>query len=81
MRRAIAVLLVTAAALGSAAAAQGDGTVRKFDPVKMTIVLDDGKTYRLPQEMDVSDLEEGKEVIFNYESAGEVNQITDMVIQ
>lgn len=81
MRRIIAVLLFTAASLTGAAAVQGDGTVKQFDAEKMTIVLNDGKTYRLPQEMDVSDLQEGTEVIFNYEARDGVNQITDMVIQ
>ena len=81
MRRVLAALLVTAATLGSAAAADGDGTVKKFDPAKMTIVLEDGKTYKLPPEMDVSDLQEGKEVIFSYEAKNGVNQITDMLIQ
>jgi hypothetical protein len=47
----------------------------------MTIVLDDGKTYKLPPEMDMSGIAEGVEVIIAYEAKDGVNQITDMLIQ
>ena len=47
----------------------------------MTIVLDDGKTYKLPAEMDTSGIAEGVDVVIAYDSKDGVNQITDMLIQ
>jgi hypothetical protein len=81
MRKTAAALIVMFAMVGMAAAEEADGTIQKVDPQTMTIVLDDGKTYRLPAEMDISALAEGVEVTIAYDVNGDVNQITDMVIQ
>jgi outer membrane lipoprotein SlyB len=81
MRKVLAALLASFAIAGAAVAADADGTVTKVDPQQMTIVLDDGKTYKLPPEMDMSGIAEGVEVIIAYEAKDGVNQITDMLIQ
>lgn len=80
-----ALMLVTASAhaadTGGSLAADTEGEVRQVDPDEMTITLDDGKTYKLPAEMDVSVIVEGITVIIAYDSRHGVNQITDMLIQ
>lgn len=81
MRRVVAAIVASFAIAGAAAAADADGKITKIDPEKMTIVLDDGKTYRLPPEMDMSAIAEGVEVIIAYEARDGVNQITDMLLQ
>lgn len=81
MRRVIATLVASFAFAAAAVAADADGTVTRVDPEQMTIVLDDGKTYRLPPEMDMSAIAEGAEVIIAYEAKDGINQITDMLIQ
>jgi outer membrane lipoprotein SlyB len=70
-------MLMTAGAL----AADTEGEVRQVNPEDMTITLDDGKTYKLPAEMDVTAIAEGATVIIAYDSRDGVNQITDMLIQ
>ncbi len=78
MRRTIAtagaLMLMTAGAL----AADTDGEIKQIDAEAMTITLDDGKTYKLPAEMDVSTIEEGAVVIIRYDIRDGVNQIIDM---
>jgi Cu/Ag efflux protein CusF len=74
-----ALVLMTASAL--AAEAIVDGKIKQFDADAMTITLDDGKTYRLPAEMDISTIEEGMVVAIRYDSRDGVNQIMDMDLQ
>lgn len=81
MRKVLAALVASLAITATAVAADADGKVTKVDPEQMTIVLDDGKTYKLPDEMDMSVIAEGVEVIIAYEPKDGVNQITDMLIQ
>jgi outer membrane lipoprotein SlyB len=81
MRKVLAALVASFAIAGAAVAADADGTITRVDPEQMTIVLDDGKTYKLPPEMDMSEIVEGVEVIIAYEAKDGVNQITDMLIQ
>lgn len=81
MRKVLAALATSLAIIGAAVAGDADGKITKVDAEKMTIVLDDGKTYRLPAEMDMSAITEGVEVIIAYEAKDGVNQITDMLIQ
>ena len=81
MRTFIATLFAAVVAVGPALAADADGTVQKVDPAEMTIQLDDGKTYKLPPEMDITAVEEGAEVFIAYDERDGVNQITDMLIQ
>ena len=72
-----ALMLMSAGAL----AADTEGEIKQVDLDALTIVLDDGKTYRLPPEMDMSVIAEGITVIIAYDSRDGVNQITDMLIQ
>ena len=81
MRKVLAALVASLAITAAAAAGDADGKIKSVDAEKMTIVLDDGKTYRLPAEMDMSAIAEGVEVIIAYEAKDGVNQITDMLIQ
>lgn len=79
MRTFIATLFAASLAAGTAFAAEADGTVQKVDPAEMTIQLDDGQTYKLPPEMDITAVEEGVEVVIAYDEGDDgVNQITDM---
>lgn len=58
-----------------------EGKVQRVNAEAMTVVLDDGKTYRLPPEMDMTVIEEGIEIIVAYDvGADGTNQITDMEI-
>ena len=81
MRTIIAAAGVLAFMTAAALAADTEGEIKQVDVEKMTITLDDGKTYRLPSEMDMSVLAEGVSVIIAYDSRDGVNQITDMLLQ
>jgi hypothetical protein len=72
-----ALMLMSAGAL----AAVTEGEIRQVDLDALTIVLDDGKTYRLPPEIDMSVIAEGITVTIDYEARDGVNQIMDMFIQ
>lgn len=71
-----ALMLMTAGAL--AAEADTDGEIKQFDADAMTITLDDGKTYKLPAEVDLSAITEGVMVVIRYDSRDGANQIIDM---
>lgn len=82
MRRTIAAAgALTLMMLGAAFAADTEGEIKQVDVDTMTITLDDGKTYRLPAEMDMSAISEGITVIIAYDARDGVNQITDLLIQ
>ena len=72
---ALAALLMLSA---YAMAAEAEGHIKKVDRDKMIITLDDGKSYKLPGEFDVSSLKEGMEVLLAYDEVGGENLITDM---
>jgi Cu/Ag efflux protein CusF len=78
MRTLLAAIVATFA-LGSAAfAAEAEGQIKKIDTDKLTITLDNGKSYKLPGEFDISSLKEGMEVLIAYDQVGGENLITDM---
>jgi outer membrane lipoprotein SlyB len=81
MRKLFACVVALTGMTFAAYAADADGKITKIDAEQMTIVLDDGKTYQLPAEMDMSSIAEGAEVIIAYDPKDGVNQITDMLIQ
>ena len=56
-----------------------EGTIRQIDWDALTITLSDGRTYRLPGEIDMDALSVGMTVVVAYEEAGGENRITDMV--
>lgn len=78
MRRTIAAAAALIMMTATAMAADTEGEIKQVDADAMTIVLDDGKTYKLPAEMDVSTIEEGVVVVISYDSRDGVNQIIDM---
>ena len=71
---AIAILALSTAAF----AAEAEGHIKKIDTEKLTITLDNGKSYKLPGEFDVDSLKEGMEVLIAYDQIGGENLITDM---
>lgn len=64
-----------------ALAADAEGQITSVDQESMTITLQDGSTYKLPSEMDISALSDGMEVVVAYRvnDDGE-KQITDMLL-
>lgn len=80
MRIAHALFALLLLAAAPALAADVEGTIASVDQEQMTITLESGDTFRLPAEIDMSTVAEGKEVVIAYqENADGVNQITDMV--
>ena len=63
----------------SVIAATAEGTIQQIDWEALTITLSDGRTYRLPGEIDMDALSVGMTVVVAYEAAGGENRITDMV--
>ncbi|MBO6899914.1 MAG: DUF1344 domain-containing protein [Rhizobiaceae bacterium] len=80
MRRLIAAAGALMMMVSGAFAANTEGEIKQLNTDEMTITLDDGKTYKLPAEMDVSVLTEGVVVAIAYDSRDGVNQITDMFL-
>jgi len=69
-----AVMMISSAAF----AAEAEGKIKVIDREKLTITLDNGKSYKLPGEFDVDALEEGMDVLLAYDQVNGVNMITDM---
>lgn len=78
MRTLIAAVVATLMLSGTAFAAEVEGQIKKIDLDHLTITLDNGKSYKLPGEVDVSTLKEGMEIVLAYDEIGGVNLITDM---
>lgn len=78
MRIAIAALGLLGLTMSAALAAQADGTIESVDATALTITLDDGKTYKLPPEIDMDGIKVGISVVIAYDKVGGQNQITDM---
>ena len=76
------LLAATFAALmlsGTAAlAAEAEGHIKKIDTDNLTITLDNGKSYKLPGEFDLSAIKEGMEILIAYDQIGGENLITDI---
>jgi hypothetical protein len=64
----------------AAFAAEVEGQIKAIDRDNLTITLDDGKSYKLPGELDVDYLKEGMNVLFAYDQIGGENLITDMAL-
>lgn len=79
MRIAAAILALFLSAF-PALAADTEGTIKAIDSDKMTITLDDGQTYKLPAEVDLSEISTGMDVVIAFRVEGDVKQITDMVL-
>lgn len=63
----------------SVVAVTAEGTIRQIDVEALTITLSDGRTYKLPGEIDMDALSVGMTVVVAYEEANGENRITDMV--
>jgi len=61
-----------------AMAAEAEGHIKKVDRDKMTITLDDGKSYKLPGETDMDGIKEGMDVVLAYDKVDGENLVTDM---
>lgn len=69
-----AVIMISSAAY----AAEAEGKIKAIDREKLTITLENGKSYKLPGEFDVDALQEGMDVLLAYDQVNGVNMITDM---
>lgn len=78
MRTLLAAAMALLALSTAGFAAEAEGQIKKIDTEKLTITLDDGKSYKLPGEFDVDSLKEGMEVLIAYDQIGGENLITDM---
>lgn len=80
MRTAIALLALVLTS-APVLAADTEGTITSVDIETMTITLQDGSSYRLPAEIDMSAVADGMEVVIAYRvnESGE-KQITDMLL-
>lgn len=80
MRTAIALLALVLTS-APVLAADTEGTITSVDIETMTITLEDGSSYRLPAEIDMSAVADGMEVVIAYRvnESGE-KQITDMLL-
>ncbi|WP_157014966.1 DUF1344 domain-containing protein [Mesorhizobium xinjiangense] len=65
---------------GPALAETTDGVIQTVDAEKLTITLEDGKTYKLPGEIDMLAIKEGLEILIAYDEINGVNLITDMEV-
>jgi Cu/Ag efflux protein CusF len=61
-----------------AMAAEAEGHIKKVDREKMTITLDDGKSYKLPGETDMDGIKEGMDIVLAYDKVDGENLVTDM---
>jgi Cu/Ag efflux protein CusF len=80
MRTLIAAIIATTALSGAAFAAEAEGHIKKIDADNQTITLDNGKSYKLPGEFDMSSIKEGMEILIAYDKIGGENLITDMEV-
>jgi len=81
MRIILAATVSLFLAVLGAYAESAEGKIRKIDADAMTVVLDNGKTYKLPPEMDMSALAVGTDILIAYDVGKDgVNQITDMEV-
>lgn len=78
MRRVIVTLAAFLALSSASLAAEAEGHITSIDRDKLTITLDDGKSYKLPGEFDIDAIKEGMEILLAYDQIDGQNLITDM---
>jgi hypothetical protein len=81
MRSVLIALLGLFAATSLAFAGQDEGKITKIDADNMVIQLEDGKSYKLPGEFDMTSIEEGVTVLLSYDKVGDTNLITDLIVE
>ena len=69
-----ALLLLSSYAI----AGEAEGHIKKIDRDKMTITLDDGKSYKLPGETDMDGIKEGMDVVLAYDKVKGENLVSDI---
>ncbi len=78
MKKITGILLALMLTGGLAYAGDADGKITAIDRDAMTIVLEDGNTYKLPSELDPETILEGMEVLIAFDTVNGENMITDM---
>lgn len=81
MRNLIGAVVVVLAAAGAALAAQAEGKIQSIDREKLTITLEDGESYKLPGEFDVTAISEGMGIYFAYDDVDGQKLITDLELE
>jgi hypothetical protein len=81
MRSILIALFVLFAAASAAFAGQDEGKIEKIDTDNMVIQLEDGKSYKLPGEFDMTSIAEGVTVLLSYDKIDDVNFITDLIVE
>lgn len=74
----IAIFAPTLFIAAQAMAAEAEGTIQAVNAGNYTMALDDGKTYTLPAEFDISLIGEGMRVALAYDEVNGVLVVTDM---
>jgi hypothetical protein len=69
------------AATSLAFAGEDEGKIKKIDADNMIIQLEDGKSYKLPGEFDMTAISPGVTVLLTYDKVGDVNLITDLIVE
>ena len=84
MRLLIAALLATASLLsplkGFAQSADVEATINAVDVNALTLTLDDGKTYKVPEEFNCEGLEAGVKVVVFYTEVDGSRMVDDLEI-
>ena len=84
MRFFVATLLATASILapvvGFAESADVEATIRRVDAKNLSITLDDGKIYQVPEDFDFNGLEAGVKVIVFYTEMDGKRAVNDLDI-
>lgn len=79
MKRFILASVISVALLSSHAfAGEVEGTINSVDVANYVMTLDDGQTYNLPQEFDITLIGEGMRVSLAYDEQGDTKVVTDM---
>jgi len=79
MRQAIfASITATFLLSGTALADSTEGTIQAIDMTENTLILSDGKIYRLPGEFDYSVIKAGVRVLLFYDSDRSGRYVTDI---
>jgi hypothetical protein len=81
MRRIMGAFAALAMLTVTAWAETAEGKITAIDADTLTITLDNGKTYKLPGEIDLDALSTNMTVLIAYQKVNGVNQITDMDLQ
>lgn len=74
----LTALAASALMAAPAWAGEAEGTITSVDTNNYAMTLDDGQTYKLPAEFDVSLIGEGMRVALAFDENGDEKLVTDM---